>query len=288
MKLVTFDEGRVGRLDGPLVIELACSSTRQFFERQGRVPETGARLPLDRVRLRAPIVPRRLLHTTGNFIEHHRELSVLGPPAARHTLALWQNGDAVIGPDDPIRHPSHLTSELDYELELAIIIGGPCGAFGPGEAAEHIAGYTIFNDITARDIQRRELELGSFPFSKTITTFCPMGPWVVTADEVGDPHSLAMELRVNGEVRQTGHTSQMILSIPQLVSYHSGVSYRAGDVLTTGTVSGVAAAQPNPSDFYLRPGDVVESRIEKLGILRNTVVPWLSRRSTMTLEAAVA
>ena len=96
----------------------------------------------------------------------------------------------------------------------------------------------------------------------------------MTADEIDDPQALAMELRVNGDVRQTGNTSQMVIDLPHLVAYHSPQGYSAGDIITTGTISGVAAVQPNPFDFYLQPGDVIEAEIEHVGILRNTVVPW--------------
>ena len=112
-----------------------------------------------------------------------------------------------------------------------------------------------------------------FSFSKAIDTFCPIGPWIVTADEITDPHNLAMGLRVNGDIRQKGHTSRMVLSLAQLVAYHSPQGYSAGDILTTGTISGVAAVQPNPFDYYLRPGDIVEAEIEQIGVLRNRGEP---------------
>src|SRR5690606_23671184 len=105
-------------------------------------------------------------------------------------------------------------------------------------------------------------------------TFCPLGPWIVTADEIPDMHNLAMRLRVNGDLRQTGNTTTMRVSIPHLVAYHSPQTYSPGDILTTGTVSGVAAVQPNPFDFYLRPGDVVEAAVDGVGTLRNPVIAW--------------
>lgn len=275
MKLITFDEGRVGRLDGDDVIELDVPSTRAYFERDGRVGETGERLKLADVRLRAPIRPKKFFHTAGNFADHHEELQAVNWSHPVHKgIVFFQNVDAIIGPDDPIVYPEHLTKELDYELELAVIIGRPGKFFGPEEALEHIAGFTVFNDITARDIQRREMESGVFSFSKAIDTFCPIGPYIVTADEIDDMQDLAMRLRVNGDVRQTGHTKQMRVSIPHLVAYHSPQIFSAGDIITTGTVSGVAAVQPNPFDFYLRPGDVVEAEIEGVGTLRNRVVSW--------------
>jgi 2-keto-4-pentenoate hydratase/2-oxohepta-3-ene-1,7-dioic acid hydratase in catechol pathway len=281
MRLVTFDAGRVGRIEDDEVVELACGSTREFFERGGAVGETGERLPLSGVRLRAPIVPKKFFHTAGNFAAHHDELQNVNWSHPVHKgIVFFQNVDAIIGPDDAIVYPEGLTKELDYELELAIIIGRSGRWFGPEEAAGYIAGYTVFNDITARDIQRREMKSGVFSFAKGIDTFCPIGPWIVTADEIPDPHALAMRLRVNGEVRQAGNTDQMLIPIPHLVAYHSPQGYSAGDIITTGTISGVAAVQPDPFDFYLRPGDVVEAEIEGVGLLRNHVVPWKAAHDT--------
>jgi 2-keto-4-pentenoate hydratase/2-oxohepta-3-ene-1,7-dioic acid hydratase in catechol pathway len=124
------------------------------------------------------------------------------------------------------------------------------------------------------------MQSGVFSFSKAIDTFCPIGPWIVTGDEVPDAQALAMELRVNDQVRQRGNTAQMLISIPHLVAYHSAQSYSAGDILTTGTISGVAAVQPNPFEFYLQPGDSIEAEIEGVGVLRNHVVPWAAAHST--------
>jgi 2-keto-4-pentenoate hydratase/2-oxohepta-3-ene-1,7-dioic acid hydratase in catechol pathway len=283
MKLVTFDAGRVGYVDGDdeqsTVVELDCGSTREFFERGGvgaGIPETGERLALADVRLRAPIVPKKFFHTAGNFAAHHEELQAVDWSHPVHKgIVFFQNVDAIIGPDDPIVYPEGLTKELDYELELAVVVGRSGKFFGPDEAASsYIAGYTVFNDITARDIQRREMESGVFSFSKAIDTFCPIGPWIVTADEIADPQALAMELRVNGEVRQSGNTSDLLITLPHLVAYHSPQGYSAGDLITTGTISGVAAIQPNPFDFYLQPGDVVEAYVEGVGTLRNPVALW--------------
>lgn len=281
MRLVTFDAGRVGRIEGDDVVEFDCSSTREFFERGGAVPETGETLRLDAVRLRAPIVPKKFFHTAGNFASHHEELQKVNWSHPVHKgIVFFQNVDAIIGPDDAIVYPEGLTRELDYELELAVIIGRTGRWFGPDEATDYIAGYTVFNDITARDIQRREMRSGVFSFSKGIDTFCPIGPWIVTADEVPDPHKLAMQLRVNGEVRQVGNTDQLLIPIPHLVAHHSPQGYSAGDIITTGTISGVAAVQPNPFDFYLRPGDVVEAEIEGVGLLRNHVAGWSAAHDT--------
>ena len=192
-------------------------------------------------------------------------------------IVFFQNVDAIIGPDDEIVYPDHLTREMDYELEMLAVIGKPGKFFSPEDAVEHIAGFTIFNDISARDIQRKEMESGVFSFSKAIDTFCPIGPYIVTIDEVPDYQNLAMELRVNGDVRQKGNTNEMVVTLPHLISYHSPQIFSAGDLISTGTIRGVAAIQENPFDFYLKPGDVVEAEIEGLGILRNRVISWEDR-----------
>jgi 2-keto-4-pentenoate hydratase/2-oxohepta-3-ene-1,7-dioic acid hydratase in catechol pathway len=275
MKLVTFDDGLVGRIAEDEIVEFDVPGMRDYFARDGAVGETGRRFKLADVRLRAPIVPKKFFHTAGNFTEHHDDLvRVDWSHPVNKGIVFFQNVDAIIGPDDDIVYPSGLTRELDYELELTMVIGKPGKFFSADQAAEHIAGYLIFNDITARDIQRKEMESGVFSFSKGIDTFCPIGPYIVTADEVGDPHDLDMELRVNGDVRQKSNTSRMSVSIPQLVAYHSPQIYSAGDLITTGTIAGVAASTSDPFANYLKPGDVVEAEIEKLGILRNRVVSW--------------
>ncbi len=283
MKLITFDDGRVGRLEleEGLVIELDVPSTREYFEREGKVGETGERLAYADVRLRAPIRPKKFFHTAGNFADHHNELQAVDWSHPVHKgIVFFQNVDAIIGSDDEIVYPEGLTRELDYELEMAIVIGKPGKFFDADQAEEHIAGFTVFNDITARDIQRKEMESGVFSFSKGIDTFCPIGPWIVTKDEVPDMHNLAMQLRVNGQVRQRGNTNQTRIRWPHLVAYHSPQVFSAGDLITTGTISGVAAVQPDPFEFYLRPGDEIEAEIEGIGVLRNKVISWQDRYGT--------
>jgi len=275
MKLVTFNGGSVGYVDGDQVVELAVHSMRAYFESgQGGV-ETGRRYPLAEVDLDAPILPKKFFHTAGNFREHEEESKRVN---WSHKIAPWivffQNVDAIVGPDDPIVYPEHLTEELDYELELAVVLGKTGKWFSPDEAMDYVGGYVIFNDITARDIQRREMESGVFSFCKAIDTFCPLGPWIVTPDEIPDPHDLAMMLRVNGEERQVSHSSRMSVTIPEILSHYSALGYSAGDVLSTGTVSGVAGFSEDPASLYLKPGDVVECEIERIGVLRNPVVSW--------------
>jgi 2-keto-4-pentenoate hydratase/2-oxohepta-3-ene-1,7-dioic acid hydratase in catechol pathway len=274
VKLVTFDDGRVGRLGNGTIVELDVPTMREYFERGGAGP-TGSEHALEDVKLRAPIIPKKLIHTAGNFREHEEESKRVG---WSHEIAPWivffQNVDAIIGPDEPIVYPGQLTEELDYELELAVVVSKAGKWFRPEEAADYIGGYVIFNDITARDIQRREMRSGVFSFCKAIDTFCPLGPWIVTPDEVGDPHDLKMELRVNGEPRQESYSGNMSVTIPEILAHYSALGYSAGDVVSTGTVSGVAGFSEDAASLYLKPGDVIEAEIEKIGVLRNPVVAW--------------
>ena len=274
MRLVTYDGGKVGRIDGDEIARLDVPDMRTYFERGG-AEDAGERAVLAEADLEAPIVPKKFFHTAGNFREHEEESKQVD---WSHAIAPWivffQNVDALVGPDDPVVYPEHLTEELDYELELAVVISKPGKWFSAEEAMDYVGGYVVFNDITARDIQRREMESGVFSFCKAIDTFCPLGPWIVTTDEIPDPHDLAMELRVNGEVRQTSHSGRMSVTIPEILSHYSALGYSAGDVLSTGTVSGVAGFSEDAASLYLKPGDVMEAEIERIGVLRNPVISW--------------
>ncbi len=275
MKLVTFDDSKVGRVEDGVVTELDVVSMREYFERDQVARATGNEYAIADVKLRAPIVPKKFFHTAGNFREHEDESKRVD---WSHEIAPWivffQNVDAIIGPDEPIVYPEHLTEELDYELELAVVIRKAGKWFPPEEAADYIGGYLIFNDVTARDIQRREMRSGVFSFCKAIDTFCPLGPWIVTPDEIPDPHVLRMELRVNGESRQVSSSRNMSVTIPEILSHYAPLGYSAGDVLSTGTVSGVAGFSDDAASLYLQPGDVIEAEIERIGVLRNPVVSW--------------
>src|SRR5579862_6016039 len=284
MKLITFvDPGGTTRPgvveDGEAVTIDGLASIRQLFEQGPDLAAaraaSGPRYDLADVRLLAPIIPKKLIHTSGNFREHEDESRNVN---WSHAIAPWivffQNVDAIIGPDEPIVYPEHLTRELDHELELALVMARDGAFLDEKEAEEMIGGYLIFNDITARDIQRREMKSGVFSFCKSIQTFCPLGPWIVTPDEVGDARTLEMRLTVNGDLRQSSYSGNMSVTLPELIAHHSPLGYSAGDVLTTGTVSGVAGFKTDKEKWYLRPGDVVECTIERVGTLRNPVVSW--------------
>ncbi len=226
----------------------------------------------DAVRIKAPIVPKKFFHTAGNFREHHTEAQKAG---FSHPVLPWivffQNVDAIIGPDEAIVYPKHLTEELDYELELAVVLKKSGKHFSEKTAPDYIGGYVIS---------------GVFSFCKGIDTFCPLGPHIVTADEIPQPNNLAMELRVNGKTRQQSHSSKMSVTIPEIISHYSPMGYSAGDVLSTGTVSGVAAFSDDPKSLYLKAGDVVECEIEKVGILRNPVVSYKETHGGKSAEVA--
>jgi 2-keto-4-pentenoate hydratase/2-oxohepta-3-ene-1,7-dioic acid hydratase in catechol pathway len=221
-------------------------------------------LPLRDVRLRAPIPrPPKIVCVGLNYRAHAAEQN-LEPPKAPMLFAKAPN--IVIGPDDEIRIPYGLSEQIDYECELAAVIGEPGFQIPRARAADHVLGYTILNDVTARDLQRGDKQWFR---GKSLDTFAPMGPVVVTADEF-NPADAAVSLKVNGEVRQNSRTSDLIFDVPFLVEYVSACfPLEAGDVLSTGTPSGVGMFMTPPR--WLRKGDRVEATIEGLGTLSNTV-----------------
>ncbi len=289
MKLVTYSQAgspaSIGVIADEVVVDLAhvapdmvalfAGGERAMAAARAAFDAGRSDLALADVRLHAPIMPRKFFHTAGNFREHEEESKRVD---FSHPIPPWivffQNVDAIVGPDEPVVYPPHLTRELDYELELAVVLAKDGKHFAPEDAEPYIGGYTIFNDITARDIQRREMKAGIFSFCKAIDTFCPLGPWIVTPDEVPDPHDLQMRLSVNGELRQDSDTSRMDFSIGEILSSYSPLGYSAGDVLSTGTVSGIAGFSEDPEAWYLKPGDLIEAEIEHVGTLRNPVVSW--------------
>jgi 2-keto-4-pentenoate hydratase/2-oxohepta-3-ene-1,7-dioic acid hydratase in catechol pathway len=288
MKLITFDDGRVGYVENDTVVELDVPDMRTYFERDG-ADEAGPEHALADVRLRAPITPKKFFHTAGNFREHDEESkNVNWSHPVLPWIVFFQNVDAIIGTDEPIVYPEALTNEMDYELELAVVVGKAGKFFSPEEAEDYIAGYLVFNDITARDIQRQEMKSGVFCLSKSIDTFVPIGPWIVTPEEVGDPHELSMQLRVNGEVRQSSNMANMSVSVAEILSHYSPMGYSPGDIVSTGTVSGVAGFSDDPASLYLKPGDVVEAEIERVGTLRNPIISWNERYGAPAASAARA
>ena len=238
----------------------------------GRRP--GPATPISDVRLRAPVPgPRRNIFCVGkNFRAHAAEFArVSGRPARgdgvpEHPIIFTKPGSAVIGDGDAIFAHPRLTAELDYEAELAVIIGRGGRGIPAGRALEHVWGYTVVNDITARDLQRRHRQ---WFLGKSLDTFCPMGPWAVTVDDV-DLDRAEVTCRVNGELRQRASVRDLIFDVPTLVATISaGITLQAGDVIATGTPAGVGAACDPPR--FLQPGDRVEAAVTGIGTLTNRV-----------------
>ena len=220
--------------------------------------------PLKRVRLLAPIPsPSRNIFCLGrNYADHAAER---GAAAPEHPVYFTKPATSVVGPGDDVVHHA-ITKELDYEVELAVVIGTGGRDIPRADALKHVFGYTIVNDVTARDLQKKHQQWFK---GKSLDTFCPMGPVLVTADEMPDPQALAISLRVNGQLRQSSHTSKMIFPVAQCIDVLSqGMMLLPGDIIATGTPEGVGAASGN----FLKAGDRIEAEVEGIGILHSKVV----------------
>ncbi|MFJ8744555.1 fumarylacetoacetate hydrolase family protein [Embleya sp. NPDC127516] len=222
------------------------------------------------VRLLAPLRPGKIIGIGLNYVEHvaesNRTLDTAKELPDRPVL-FGKPATAVTGPGAPILHNGDLTQQLDWECELAVVIGRTAYKVSEADAWDHVFGYSIMNDISARD-QRRS---GQWFFSKGQDSYAPFGPAVVTADDIPDAQALDLSLRVNGDVKQKSNTRHMLFDIPRLIAdISSGMTLEPGDVISTGSPSGVGAAQVPPQ--YLRPGDVVEATVERIGTLSNPVI----------------
>lgn len=224
-------------------------------------------LPLSRIRLLAPIPrPQKNIFCVGkNYVDHIKELKSEGLP--KYPIFFSKAPTSVIGPEMAIDSHLGVTRYVDYEGELAVVIGEKAKGVKKEEAANYIFGYTIINDVSARDKQKRH---GQWFLGKSLDTFCPMGPVLVYKDALPNPHKLKLETRVNGKVRQSASTAMMIFDIPTLIeTVSAGTTLEPGDIIATGTPSGVGLGFEPPR--FLQVGDVVEVEIEGIGILRNMV-----------------
>jgi 2-keto-4-pentenoate hydratase/2-oxohepta-3-ene-1,7-dioic acid hydratase in catechol pathway len=238
--------------------------------------------PLDSVKLLAPIPrPGKLLALAGNYTMHLKEVGERigmsdSPRQTTTPRPFIMPATAVIGPDDEIPWPPY-SQTIDYEIELAVVIGKNAKCVAVEDALDYVAGYTIANDISARTvtfktnrIERPWDEFYDWLNGKWADGFCPMGPYLLTADEVGDVHNLNLTLKVNGDIRQDANTGQMIYSVADIVSFLSHLmTLEPGDIIATGTPAGVALATGD----FLKAGDRIEATIEKLGTLTNTLGP---------------
>ena len=253
--------------------EKALDAARKALSYVRENPRNAADAMLDseRIRLMSPVPrPGALVSAGKNFSDHVAEMASKKGPSS--PVAFLKLPGTVIGPEDDIPHPPEVKN-LDYEVELAIVIGKPCVDVSEDKALDYVAGYSAFNDISARDVIRSENRTGIHLMGKSFPGFAPMGPCLVTTDEIPDPQNLKLKLSVNGETRQDSNLSYMIFKIRDMIAYWSQMGLNPGDVLTTGTPRGVAAGRkPDQPPWWLQPGDVVEAEVEKIGRLRNRIV----------------
>ena len=286
MKLVTYkpdnDGTQLGVVIGNTVINLNTisngqlpSDMREFLQMgdsamsiasDATVNASGG-LGLDTVKLMTPISnPSKVIAIGLNYMDHVRESGIEMPDLA---TMFCKYPSSIIGPGDEISWQAGLTEKVDYEAELAVVIGKVARSVAQDDAFDYIAGYTNCNDVSARDLQFMPGD--QWLRGKCLDTFCPLGPYLVTRDEIADPHNLSIQCRVNGETRQDSNTSEMIYRIPYLIEYLSkAFTLYPGDVIATGTPHGVGAFRQTP--IWLKQGDVVTVEIEGLGQLTNTCV----------------
>ena len=251
MKIVRFDqEGRSGYgvLDGEKILPI-------WENPFAGITETGETLVLSDVTLLAPCEPSKIVALGLNYRDHAAEF---GHQVPEEPLIFLKPSTAVIGPEAAIIYPK-MSRRVDYEAELAVVIGKTAHRVREDEALEYVLGYTCLNDVTARDLQKKD---GLFTRAKGFDTFAAMGPWIETA--IGDPDNVMVEAYLNGEPRQHASTSNMVFGVRRLIAFISEVmTLLPGDVISTGTPSGIGP---------MRPGDVVEVRVEGIGTLRNQVL----------------
>jgi 2-keto-4-pentenoate hydratase/2-oxohepta-3-ene-1,7-dioic acid hydratase in catechol pathway len=276
MKLVTFEQkgrpARPGLIANGGLVDLSAEGFRDTIafmaaqpSVQADVAHSKATISLDDVQLKAPILaPPRIFGIGLNYAEHARETKHETQKSPTVFMVL---SSAVTGPGEPVILPK-ASRKVDYEAELAVVISRPGYQVPAAEAMDYVFGYSIMNDVSARDVQK---ETTQWSLSKSFPTFAPLGPWVVSKDEVPDPHALGISLSIGNEKLQDSNTSELIFKIPELIEYIARVTpLQVGDVISTGTPSGVGMAR-NPRR-WLVPGEEMVIRIDRVGELRNPVV----------------
>ena len=280
MKLVTYGESgqeRIGAVAGSEIVDLQSADASlpgtvlgvleaEAVEAVSRAVESGAgtRTPLADARLASPIPrPPKIVCVGLNYLDHATEQNM---PLPEHPLLFSKATSSVVGPYDDVVLPAE-SEQVDYEVELAVVIGKTATAVSEADAYDHVAGYTVANDVSARDIQFRQQQWHQ---GKSYDTFCPMGPWMVTKDEIPDPNALAVKLTLNGTVLQDSNTDNLIFNVPTLVSrISSAMTLLPGDVISTGTPAGVGVFR-DPK-ILLKAGDYMETWVEGIGTLKNHV-----------------
>ncbi len=249
--------------------EAAWSAARETLQFLGKRFVEGIMFPQNRVKLLAPLTrPPKIVAVGHNYMQHVTEQNA---PVPQVPVLFAKFPSSVIGPFDAIHlHPDQ-TQKVDYEGELGVVIGQAAYQVGAANALEYVFGYTVVDDVSARDLQYSPKANGQWVWGKSLDTFCPLGPSVVTRDEVPNPQNLPIHTILNGEVVQSSNTSDMIFDIGRLIEFISqGITLEPGDIICTGTPPGVGHFRKPP--LYMKPGDVIEVEIEGLGKLRNEVV----------------
>jgi len=283
MRLITYqsDSGsRLGVVRGEAVIPVPDLNMLTLIETGEAGLEraravSGSPLPLASLTLLAPVpVPRRNIFCLGrNYAAHAKERALAGDKNKEMKLPerpifFTKATTSVNGPFANIPLDARVSEQMDWEAELGVVIGKSGKNISRQTAMEHVFGYTVINDISARDVQ--DGHGGQFFKGKSLDGTCPMGPWIVTRDEVPDAHALPIRCRVNGVTKQEATTAEMIFDVPAIIEWLSrGMTLLPGDVIATGTPAGVGSARTPPE--FLKPGDVVESEVEGIGVIRNRV-----------------
>lgn len=267
MKLVRYrsaDRSGVGVLTDDGIRPTGCDDLLELIISDRDVSAAPDEELIKEYQLLAPLRPGKIFGSGVNYASHQIENPQAVLPEEPGFFSKFPS--SVIGPEEPIRIPTP-TSQVDYEVELAVLIGRPGRDISQQDAAHHIFGYTVINDVSGRDIQFRANQT---PLGKGCDTFCPMGPAVLTADAIPDPSALRVTSRVNGELRQDAPTTEMLFSVPALIEHASRhITLEAGDLITTGTPAGCGTFRDPP--LWLAPGDVVEVAVDAIGVLRNPV-----------------
>ena len=235
-----------------------------YDEVKDKISDTSFKDKLEKFRLLAPIPdPPKIICLTFNYPAHAKEQNLVSP---KEPVIFIKPRTTLCGTDSDIMCPNFI-KQLDYEIELAVIIGKTCKNVDESRSKDYIFGYMVFNDVSARDIQMRDKQ---FTRGKSFDTFAPCGPWITSADEVTNPQDLQLVTKINGQSRQDSSTKNMFIKIPSIISELSNVmTLEKGDIIVTGTPDGVA--MNNPSTPFLKNGDKIEMEIEKLGRIQNTV-----------------
>jgi acylpyruvate hydrolase len=219
------------------------------------------------VTLEAPLIPGKIMAVGKNYADHAAEGS---GQAYTRVAGFVKVSSCVVAHGATVRKPAW-TETFDYENELAIVIGRECHDVAPEAAYDCVFGYTIMNDLSCRDVQYAERAEGNICIGKNFPTAAPLGPWIVTKDEITDPHNLRLVTRVNGEVRQDGNTANQIHRIPAQIAWYSRAGFEPGDLISSGTPAGTGMGYKGSGTWYLQHGDRVECEIEGIGVLANTV-----------------